>query len=275
MIAITFFNQKGGVGKTSSVFHLSAALAKMGQRVLLLDNDPQASLTQGFIGPDRMLEIPREASVAALYDEDSDPSPESLLLPSGVPGITLIPGSIHLNHWNMVPLRDWATYQFGMGRFLDSISSDFDVVLVDSPPNIYLCSWSSLCASQYIVVPVQCEDFGSQGLAPVSAAIEAVQRGPNPALRLGGYLPTLFDKRLLIHQTYDADLRAAYGEDVFTNVFPFAKDFKESVSARMPIALYKPKSAPAKAIVAIAEELMARTGLATVAIETTKKKGAA
>jgi chromosome partitioning protein len=109
-----------------------------------------------------------------------------------------------------------------------------------------------------VVVPLQAEDYGSQGLSPIQSAIAAVQAGPNPPLRLAGYLFTMFDKRLAIHLAYELRLRAIYGEDVFANAFPLAKDFKEAVAARQPISHYKPKSAAARATKAVADELVRR-----------------
>jgi chromosome partitioning protein len=258
MIVTTFLNQKGGVGKTSSVYHLSAALAKLGRRVLLVDNDPQASLTQGFLGPDAMLAIPAEASVAALYEPDADPMPEAILRPAGVEGVWIAPGSIRLTRWNMISPESWASHQGGLRRFLDGLAGSFDLALIDCPPNLHLCSWAALVASGRIVVPVQPEDFGSQGLGPVHDSIAAVQGGPNPRLALAGYLLTMYDRRLSIHLGYEAMMREAYGADVFAAVVPLAKDFKEAVARRLPIGLYKPKGTAAKAAGAVALELLAR-----------------
>jgi chromosome partitioning protein len=136
--------------------------------------------------------------------------------------------------------------------------AEFDVILIDCPPNLHLCSWSALAASDAIVVPLQAEDFGAQGLGPVQAAIKAVREAVNPELRLAGYLVTMYDKRLGIHLAYESMLREMYGAEVFAATFPLAKDFKEAVAARQPISHYKPKSAAAKAAKAVADELLER-----------------
>jgi cellulose biosynthesis protein BcsQ len=106
------------------------------------------------------------------------------------------------------------------------------------------------------------EDFGAQGLDPVNEAIAGVRARPNPGLRLAGYLPTMVDKRLTVHQAYESSLRGLYGPDVFASVVPRAKDFVEAVAMRKPISHYKPKSAAAKATAAVAEELLERAGVA-------------
>jgi chromosome partitioning protein len=261
MITVTFMNQKGGVGKTSSCFHLAGALAKDRYRVLLIDNDPQASLTQGFFGPDATRAIAPGSSVAALYDPGYDPPPELLIVPSGCDGISLVPGSIALTRFNKLPDEVWPDSEQGIRSFVEAVEGEFDLILIDCPPNLHLCSWASLVTSDWIVVPLQAEDFGSQGLAPVQASIRAVQSGPNPALGLAGYLLTMFDRRLAVHQTYDGLLREMYGGAVFANPFPLAKDFKEAVMGRKPIAHYKPKSVAAKAVATVAAELLERVGL--------------
>ena len=265
-MAITFalVNAKGGVGKTSSCHHIGGTLAREGRRVLLIDNDPQASLTQGLWGPDVMRSIPKVSSVAALYDPELEPIPEALIRPTGFENLWLVPGSEHLTRSNQTPPETWAPSQGGIRDFVAEAGESFDVVMIDCAPNIHLCSWAALTGADAVVVPLQPEDYGSQGLVPIQSAIAAVQAGPNPALRLAGYLFTMFDRRLAIHLAYETRLRAIYGSDVFEQPFPVAKDFKEAVAARQPISHYKPKSAAAKATALVAAELI-RRGEAIVA----------
>src|SRR4051794_26962369 len=255
---ICMLNQKGGVGKTSSCYHVGGALARMGGRVLLVDNAPQASLTQGFIGPEGMHAIPAAASVAAAYDPDAEPIASTLIQPTGFPGISIIPGSAELTQYNMLPAAEWSRSLEGLRTVLADVADDYDVILIDCPPNLHLCSAAALVASDGIVIPLQAEDFGAQGLGPVRAAVSAVQGGANAALRPGGYLVTMSDKRLGIHMAYEAKLREMFGDDVFACQFPLAKDFKEAVASRQPISHYKPKSAAAKSTQVLAEELLAR-----------------
>jgi chromosome partitioning protein len=257
VLTIAFLNKKGGVGKTSTCHHLAGTLALQGRRVLLIDADPQASLTQGFWGPEAMRSIPAAASVAALFDPDGEPIPAALIRPSGLDGIDLVPGSESLTPFNHPDTDRWVHYQDGMRDFIAEIES-YDLVLIDCPPNLHLCSWAALVAADAVVVPLQAEDYGAQGVASVQAAVAAVQVHANPSLRLLGYLITMFDKRLGIHTMYEGSLRQLYGTDVFANPFPVAKDFKEAVAARRPISHYKPRSAAAKATAAVAAELLER-----------------
>jgi chromosome partitioning protein len=269
---ITFLNQKGGVGKTSSCFHLSAALAKLGWRVLLIDNDPQASLTQGFFGPDATRALPPDQTIAAVYEPTAAPLPEALIRPTGLAGVALIAGSESATTFNKLPDAAWPERQGGLRSLLADLADDYDLVLIDCPPNLHLCSWAALVASHWIVIPVQAEDFGSQGLGPVLRAIQAVQRGDNPRLAVAGFLLTMFDRRLAVHLTYEAMLRQLYGDRVFTAAIPRAKDFVEAVAARTPVGAYKPRTAAAKAMGDVASELLIRVGLGT---EARSEKGVA
>ena len=263
-ITICLLNQKGGVGKTSTCHHLAGTLARAGRRVLLLDNDPQASASPRASGGPR----PRAGSAGPRASPRCTttrptPIPEALIRPTGFDGVSIVPGSKHLTPFNMMPPETWPASERGMREFLAEVRDDFDVTLIDCPPNLHLCSRAALVASDFLVVPVQVEDYGAQGLEPVQEAVAEVQAGPNPALGLLGFLVTMYDKRLGIHLAYEALLREMYGPLVFAAAFPLAKDFKEAVASRQPISHYKPKSAAAKAARAVADELMERVARGT------------
>jgi chromosome partitioning protein len=258
---ITLLNLKGGVGKTSTCHHLSGTFARAGLKVLCVDNDPQASLTMGFYGPEAMRSIDPDESVAALYAPHLAPIPEVLIRPTGFDNISIIPGSEALTPYNITPASEWPLSERGIADLLGEVRSSYDIILIDCPPNLHLCSWAALVASDYLIVPLQAEDYGSQGLGPVQRSIQAVRSGPNPALHTLGYLLTMYDKRLGIHAAYESMLRQMYGDVVFTAPFPLAKDYKEAVAARQPISHYKPKSAAAKAARAVADEVLHRAAL--------------
>lgn len=255
---VCLLNQKGGVGKTSSCYHLAGTLAKLGLRVVLVDNDPQASLTQGFFGPETMQALDPAVTVAAAYDPDEEPIASALVVPTGFEGVSIVPGSPALTSYNMMAPETWGRSVGGLRDFLADLGDGPDLVLIDNPPNLHLCSVAALAASDALVVPLQAEDFGSQGLGPVRAAVASVREALNPGLSLAGYLITMYDRRLGIHLAYEAKLREMFGGDVFASAFPLAKDYKEAVAARQPISHYKPRSAGAKAARVVAEELLER-----------------
>jgi chromosome partitioning protein len=255
---IALLNQKGGVGKTSCAHHLAGALATMGKRVLLVDNDPQASLTQGIFGPAATATLDPGATVAALY-AGWDPLPSHVVKPTGFPRIDLIPGGEGATRYNVPEPHEseWRTQEC-LRAFLGDLPEPYDLCLIDCPPNLHLCSWAALVASNALIVPVQPEDYGAQGLDPVQRSIARVRSGPNPGIALLGFLVTMWNPRLAIHKLYDSLLREQYGPAVFTATMPYATHFKEAIAERKTIAGYKPKSAAAKAMTALAGELLER-----------------
>jgi chromosome partitioning protein len=260
---VTLLNQKGGCGKTSSVFHISAALAQSGRRVLLLDNDPQASLTQGFLGPAATVAIDPSETMAAVYAGEA--IAERVVRPTGVPGVALVAGTRPLDDYNLNhPERaPWAV-QTALRDFLAEASDAYDIALIDCAPTLLLPSWAALVAADGVVVPLQAEDFGAQGIIDVLRSIHDVQRGPNPGLAVLGLLLTMFNSRLSVHRDFAEGIRAAHGASVFDVMVPLATDYKEAIVARRPVGIYKPRSAAARAMVELAEELIQRLDGASV-----------
>jgi chromosome partitioning protein len=257
LAAITLLNQKGGVGKTSTCHHLAGTLAQLGRRVLLVDNDPQASLSQGLWGPAAVRALDPGETLAAVYS--GDVFPEQVIRPSGVDGVDLVAGSRAVNDWNLPrPFETPYEAQTCLRAFLEPVRGSYDFVLIDCPPNLCLCSWAALVASDALIVPLQAEDYGAQGIVDVQDSVALATAGPNPTLRLLGYLITMFNPRKTVHRMYEQRLRELYGVDVFTAVVPHAADYPEAIAYRKPVALYKPKGAAAKAIRALADEMAAR-----------------
>jgi chromosome partitioning protein len=232
--------------------------------VLLLDNDPQSSLSQGLLGPATAEGLKPEGTVAAVYAGTATPG--AVIRPAGVSGVDLVPGSIHTDRHNR-PTPEEAPWpdQIALRDFLAEVKDGYDVALIDNPPNLHLCSWAALSASGWVLIPVQPEDYGAQGLAAVRRSIGRVKAGINPELRLLGYLITMAQPRRAIHQLYEEQLRSDYGSGVFATRIPAAADFPEAVAHRQPVTHYKPRSAAAKAIKSLAEEVLARLGDRTAA----------
>lgn len=267
MPIIAALNQKGGVGKTSTCHHLSGTLALMGRRVLLVDNDPQASLTQGFWGPRAMRELAPSATVAALYAGD-EPFPDQLIRPTGVPGVDLVPGSRHATPFN-VPVPEAAPWpmQACLRSFLEGVRGRYDAMLIDNPPNLHLCSFAALVAADFLIVPLAPEDYASQGIIEVRESVAMVQAGPNPALELLGFLITMATPRRAVHALYEEQLRAEYGAAVFATRVAEAVDYVEALNRRLPVAQYKPRGASARTMKALAEEIDRRVAAAAAGRE--------
>jgi chromosome partitioning protein len=255
---ITALNQKGGVGKTSTCHHLAGTLALMGRRVLLVDNDPQASLSQGFWGPQATMALDPAATIAAVYAGDR-PLPEQVIQPTGIPGIEILPSSQQATDYNVPrPYEAPWEMQACLREILGEVRDRYDLVLIDCPPNLHLCSWAALVASDHLIVPLQPEDYGAQGIIAVQDSVSLVRNGPNPDLLLLGFLITMIAARKTVHKLYEATLREMYEADVFATTIPEAVDFVEAIYQRKPVAQYKPRSAAAKAIRALADELFER-----------------
>ena len=259
MPVITFLNQKGGVGKTSTCYHLAGTLAQCGRRVLLIDNDPQASLTQGFLGPQTTRNLDPAETIAAVYQQEA--IPDQVLRATEIPNVDLLAGSRLAASFNVPDphLADWPL-QMALRDFLADIRSRYDTVMIDCPPNLHLASWASLVASDALIVPLQPEDFGAQGMADVQDSIDRVLAGPNPDLKLLGFLITMANNRLAVHKGFEQLLRSLHGAAVFTTTIPISADFKESIVRRKPVAFYKPRGAAAKAMKALTKEVAARLG---------------
>jgi chromosome partitioning protein len=256
-VSITLLNQKGGVGKTSTCHHVAGTLAAVGKRILLIDNDPQSSLTQGLFGPQATRDLDPVETMAAAYSGVA--VPEQIIRRTEIAGIDLVPGSRHAMKFNNA--EPWAAerdLQLGIREVVEAVRDRYDLVLIDCPPNLHLCSWAALVASDFVVVPLQPEDYGSQGIVDVQESVALVAELANPGLEILGYLITMAQPRRSIHQMYEETLRAQYGDLVFATRIPHAAEFPEAIAYRKPIAQYKPRGAAAKAIKALADELLAR-----------------
>lgn len=261
MRTVAFLNKKGGVGKTSLCHHLSGVFSGRGLRVLLVDCDPQASLTNGLIGPDATWGLKTDATVAVLYGGGAVPSTASIILETPVPSVWIIPGAESLELCNHASPWERGALQTVLRDALSEVEADYDLCLIDCPPSVQLCSWSALVAADAVVVPLQAEDYGAQGVVGIQRSIRRVQAGPNPSLVLLGLLITMFNKSLGVHKDYERSLRDIYGDSVFTAMVPLAKDFKEAVMIRKPVNLYKPRSLATRATIAVAEEIFSRLDL--------------
>ena len=257
-IVISPVNRKGGVGKSSSVFHLAGHFALHGQRVLLIDNEPQHSLTNGLIGPTAADHIAPEESTAALFLSEQLPTPEQVIQSTNLQGIDLLPGSDALDAINGPIEQHPAETQLAVKRFVETVANNYDLILIDNPPNLQLCTYSSLAASNVAYCIVKPQEYDVQGLVPVQKALDRVLTTTNPKLRFSGYILNMVQARRSLHQAYEERLRKRYGEKVFATTVPDWNDFAESLSARQPVSFYRRSSPAAQVMGQLAGELAAR-----------------
>jgi len=253
---------KGGVGKTTLTHMVAGALALSGRRVLCLDNDPQGSLSSGMFGPGAVEAMDPAGTIAALY-AGMDPLPGQVIRPSGVAGIDVVAGSRAAARFNVPePHEAAAELQACLRSFLAEVAGDYDVCLVDNPPNLCAATWAALVASDHVLVPAVPEDYGSASLSPVFESVRLVASGPNPRLNLLGLVLTMVQPRLAVHQLYEATLRDLYGGLVFASRVPLAADIKEAIARRRPVTHTKPRGASSKAFKALVGEMDGRIAAA-------------
>lgn len=253
---ICFINQKGGCGKSSTCFHLGGQFAADGYRVLLVDADPQGSLSQGFLGSEYVEYLSASETLAACFtDRGLYYSLEELVQPTGIPGLDIICTNQSLAPYNTPCPETTGLLQYTLGSLL--IDSSHDLILIDCPPNLYQCSWNAMLAADVVVIPVPPEDFGTQGLRTVHQAIEQAGR-LNPRLRLLGHVVTRFDSRLVIHQQYQQKLRDLYGSDILQTVIPEASAFKVALACRKPVAQFSSRSWAARLTMQLSREILDR-----------------
>lgn len=248
---VAIVNQKGGVGKSTTAINLAAYLAGRGERVLVVDMDPQSNATSGLgvaPEPDRsMYEVLLEGSLL-----------QDVALETDVSGLEVAPSSINLVGAE-VELASALAREFKLKKALEKLPyGAYDRVLLDCPPSLDLLTLNALTAAHEVLIPIQCEYYALEGLTQLMRSIRMVREELNPALKVGGVLLTMFDPRTNLARQVAEEVRSFFGDRVFHTLIPRNVRLSEAPSYGMPVALYAPKSSGAEAYSAVADEVMAR-----------------
>ncbi|MEG0292191.1 MAG: ParA family protein [Anaerovoracaceae bacterium] len=248
--AIAIFNQKGGVGKTTTNINLAACLAIKGKKVLVLDIDPQGNTTSGLGIDKRTLEY----STYDLLTEDNIVTKNTILQTSTV-GLDIIPASVSLAGAE-VELVSISGREKRLKTALDQIKDQYDYIFIDCPPSLGLLTINSLTAVDSVLIPIQCEFYALEGVSQLMSTIDIVRKNLNKDLEIQGVILSMFDGRTNLSIQVVEEVKKYFREKVYTTVIPRNVRLAEAPSYGLPIAEYDPRSTGAEAYRDFADEFL-------------------
>ncbi|HEX3141302.1 MAG TPA: ParA family protein [Rhizobacter sp.] len=244
-------NQKGGVGKTTTTVNLAAGLARIGQRVLVVDLDPQGNATMGSGVDKRALKL-------SVYDVLlGSASVREARQRSEKVGYDVLGANRELAGAE-VELVELERRDKRLKEAIAAVSGDYDFVLIDCPPSLSLLTLNGLCSAHGVVVPMQCEYFALEGLSDLVNTIKQVHANLNPDLQIIGLLRVMFDPRITLQQQVSEQLKTHFGDKVFNTVIPRNVRLAEAPSYGLPGVVFDPASKGAQSFIEFAQEMVQR-----------------
>lgn len=248
--AIAIFNQKGGVGKTTTNINLAACLAKKGKKILVLDIDPQGNTTSG-------LGIEKKALKKSSYDLmiEDDINAEDVILKTGVDNLDIIPANVSLSGAE-VELAIIRGREKRLKKALNQVKEKYDFIFIDCPPSLGLLTINSLTAVDSVLIPIQCEFYALEGVAQLMNTIEIVRKNLNEKLYVQGVILSMFDGRTNLSVQVVEEVKKYFRGKVYKTVIPRNVRLAEAPSYGLPIIEYDPKSKGAEAYREFADEFL-------------------
>jgi len=246
---IAIANQKGGVGKTTTSVNLSACLADLGKKVLLVDLDPQGNSTSGF-GFDKT-KIKQSVYDSLVNDVPAD----SIILKTQIEKLMILPATIQLAGAE-IELVSIMSRETKLKRVLDKIKYNYEYVIIDCPPSLGLLTINALTAANSVIVPIQCEFYALEGLSQLMNTVTLVQKNLNPALSLEGVVLTMFDARTNLSIQVVDEVKNHFRHKVYQTIIPRNVRLSEAPSHGQPVTRYDPKSKGSQVYFDLAREVI-------------------
>ena len=247
---ITIANQKGGVGKTTTVVNLATALASIDKKVLVIDMDPQYNSSMSFNAYDT------NKSIYKVFSNDVEIN--NAIQPSLIPNLNVISACEDLAAAEY-ELADDENRNFLLKKYIGNIKENYDYIFIDTTPTLGLLTISSLTASDEVLIPVQCEFFALEGLSKLIKTIDIVKSNLNPVLKLNGIILTMYDKRNSLSSLIENEAREYFDTNVYKFNVPRNVTLSEAPSHGLPAIIYDLKCSGSQAYIGLAKEFLERS----------------